>query len=236
MGNPDKEQFAAVMATLGIAFDKAITEPIAEVYWKALSDLSIDQVKSAAIQLMKHSKFFPRVADFYEAVEGDGQDQAQRAWAVMTEAVGDIGGYTSLCVPDPALSYAIEKTFGGWVECCERLPTSDHPMYANLNKQFVAHYRHAKRTGAGAPLYMVGRCEASNRLLSGTFERGDPMADDNGELCIRQKVGAIIAGKIMFVNANFSYRTGALTEQSRRFLKGSSQFLTEGGEISASLS
>jgi len=228
MTHNDKQPFAEMMLGLGVAYGQQITEPLTDIYFKALSEFSIEDVRRAGVQLLQTSKFFPTVSEFYDYIIGDGQDQAQRAWAVLTEAVGDIGGYRSLSVPDPSLAYAIERTFGGWVECCDRLMLPYDPMYASLQRQFVGHYRHARRTPSSAPDYFCGRSEAANRINAATFSRGVPLMDENGEACISQKVGAIIAGTVQFLNLNFNVLTGALTVQSRRFLRGGERLLGEG--------
>lgn len=228
MTNADKRPFAEMMMGLGLAYKEPITEPLTDLYFKALADLAIEDVRRAGEQILKTSKWFPRVSQFYDVVNGDAQDQAQQAWGLLTDAVGTVGGYRSLVVPDTKLSYALQTTFGGWDECCSKLTLPDDPMYANLQKQFVGNYRHAQRSGSAAPSYYVGRSEAANRANASTFERGDPSIDEAGEPCFDQKVGAIIAGQVVFLNLNFNIMTGALTAQSRQFLQGGHLQLTEG--------
>lgn len=66
--------FAEEMARLGVAFDKATSKPLLEVYFEALQDLDEQDLIHARKELIGNHKFFPRVAEIRElALERRGR-------------------------------------------------------------------------------------------------------------------------------------------------------------------
>jgi hypothetical protein len=227
MTNTDKKAFAEMMMGLGLAYKESITEPLTDLYFKALTEMSIEDVRRAGAQILKTSKFFPRVADFYDYVHGDANEAAQRGWVLLVHTVERLGGYPSLMIRDAPFALALQTTFGDWVRCCEMLPLPSDPMFASFRKQFIENYRVAAKDQTAIPVYLSGRSEQANRLNCATFTRGMP-AMDGEEPAITQRAGAIINGRLYELNLNFNITTGALTAQSRQFLQGGHLQLTEG--------
>jgi hypothetical protein len=86
----DKEEFQKAMASVGIAFDKEITKGHLKVYFEALSEYSIDQVKRALSACLKSCRFFPRPVDIIDAIAEAERPvnaiDANEAWSLALQA------------------------------------------------------------------------------------------------------------------------------------------------------
>jgi hypothetical protein len=122
----DGARFTAAMTTLEKYFDKQLETGIKLLYFRECADLSIEQFEFACHAAMARLKWFPKIAELRELVEGDSNDKAQAAWSLFEEAVCRVGYTKSLWVEDHALAAAIRSTFGGWEAAC----TAFHPVYA----------------------------------------------------------------------------------------------------------
>lgn len=76
MTDDDSLRFKNGMATLGIAFSKAIASPLITVYWKGLKPIGIDVFETVCEKIVTQDRVFPRVARILELVD---EIQAARA-------------------------------------------------------------------------------------------------------------------------------------------------------------
>lgn len=211
MQKSDLTDFTKIILTLAEVFAEPMSDPRMQAYFAALEDLTIEQVERAVNHLMRSAKFFPKPAEIRELIEGSIDDRAAAAWSRLVQAIEKGGPYASLHVDDLALADAILRTFGGWIEACNRLPVPGDPMYANLQKQFAAYYRAASRHGVDAPRYFAGLHEAGNRQNAGVWNREFPV--------LMQSVVIVSGERVFKRNLEFDGRTGALTESSRKMLE-----------------
>ncbi len=222
MTEKDRVEFSNIITALGTTFDKAITDPLLDIYFSALDELTFEEFKRAANEIIHTARFFPKPVDFLEAAHGSAEDRAQQAWNVLCEAVDKIGWPKSLFVLDPRMAYAIEQTFGGWIEVNEVLSPlgPGDPMFASLRKTFCQNYR-LNREAAQKPRYFPSLCEANNRQNVAQWQdRPWPMLED-GTPVYQQHIGIITPeGKIIETEKQFSALTGALSDGSRRELLG----------------
>ena len=68
MIDQDRPKFAAMLATLAEIYERTVTQQVAEIYFTALKDFSIDDVKMAVEHAVKTNRFFPRPAELLETM------------------------------------------------------------------------------------------------------------------------------------------------------------------------
>ena len=76
----NKPHFSDQMAILGSAFQVDVA-PMLAVYWADLSGYTDQQFEQAAIAHRRTGKFFPRIADLIELIDGTSKENAHEAWA-----------------------------------------------------------------------------------------------------------------------------------------------------------
>lgn len=177
MTESDRAEFSKILFGLGEVYGEALSAPRIGAYFAALSDLTIEQFDAAATSLMRSSKFFPRPAEILDAARGNIEDQANRAWAIFLDAVAD-SGYASVRFSDPAMAYAVDAVFGGWVKAGELLAAGwtdsvgrhqggcTDEMLAHYRNHFFKQYLAYLRAPSEIDLYRPGRGEISMRESS----------------------------------------------------------------------
>lgn len=148
MQTHEAAQFAIWMTALGELYGKAITAPISEMYWQALTPYAfeaVDQALQAHIGNPDGGQFMPRPADIIRYIIVTAETRALLAWTKVTAAIRRVGAYDSVVFDDPCIHSAL-VSMGGWVALC-RTNTHDMPFRA---REFQAHYTHcveARETG-----------------------------------------------------------------------------------------
>lgn len=144
MTQNDFLQFGELMAVLGEAFSKEPSAYKIEIYFRALKDLSIEEIKTAVDNIIKTRTItgtFPLVSEIREAVNGNIDDKAVIAISKIEDAIRSIGAYSNVVFDDP-LIHAVIVRYGGWVKLCE--VTSDEWKF--LRKDLEKHYKALART------------------------------------------------------------------------------------------
>lgn len=160
MNKNDKKPFAALLAGLAEAFDVALSPSRIEIYFNALSDMSLEQVQEAGSHLARSSRFFPKPVDFREAVLPDAEAQALHAYDKVAEASKAIGAYSSVSFGDPVIHKIIDS-LGGWVDVCSRPADAEKEKW--WKKEFERMYRlYAGQQGWVAPYVARGLHDKEN--------------------------------------------------------------------------
>jgi hypothetical protein len=79
MKKDDMPQFALSLAELGEIYAKNISEFLTDIYWKALEDFELQDVKKALrahIHNPDCGQYFPKPADVVRFIEGSGETKA----------------------------------------------------------------------------------------------------------------------------------------------------------------
>lgn len=134
-----------------------LTKTVADIYWKTLEPFSDEQCEMAFKDILLHSKFFPKPADFLEILEGKQGDKATLAWLKVLGTIKRVGTYESVCFDDPAIHTAIEA-MGGWVRMGEI--TNDQLPWKQ--REFEKIYSSVNRPGMKHLEYLPGRTELDN--------------------------------------------------------------------------
>lgn len=141
MTENDRVPFAEFMLALGETYGEQVTDARMEIYFGALSDLPLIDIRRAATIHVRTQKFFPRPSELREAMTGSVEDRADLAWVQLLQLVRHVG---YLGTPDfggdVALQRAALEMFGGWTALCSNLPAQG-PELLGYAKQFKATYQ-----------------------------------------------------------------------------------------------
>lgn len=162
----DRPAFAELMLGIGEAYGESVSDARMEIYFAALADLSLDRLRHAATSHVRASKFFPRVSELREALDGPPEDRAEIAWNATLQMVRRVGYWEKPTWTDPVMERAALELFGSWQSLCERLP-ADGPGLMAAAKQFKAAYiAYSRRELRKLPALPPTKDEAVARLIS----------------------------------------------------------------------
>jgi hypothetical protein len=183
MTQGDRKAFAVLMLGLGETYGEPVSEARMEIYFAALSDLDLPDIRAALNVLVRTSKFFPRPAEIREAVCGSAEDRAELAWSAVQRIVRAHGWANppkDEDWPDEATRRAAMELYGGWRALCENLPAAGPEMLGTaklFKSSFAAYARRDDRVPALPPSRDEARAVLSG-LKAELAKRGLP----NGEL------------------------------------------------------
>ena len=141
MTKRDFSEFGQLMSLLNETYgdaNKPISNLKLDVYFQALEDLNIEQIKQA-IKILFQTKtmhIFPVPPEIREAVSGNPDAVAQQALDKLLGAVRYVGGYRDVIFDDPII-HAIIVREGGWIAVCDK--TLDEWIW--FKKDFMKIYR-----------------------------------------------------------------------------------------------
>lgn len=153
------DEFGALVGSMAETYGAAIPAKRIKLYARLLDDISIDDLKDAAVRVMKEGRGFgfPTVSEWRSAALPSADDAALLAWAGLTKAAGAVGAYRTLLLEDPVAADAVEQVFGGWPQFCAEC--GDGPGWGHRRQEFLAAYRQARRrlvTTRGHTAALVG--------------------------------------------------------------------------------
>ena len=172
MLSQDKVRFAQCMAAMGEAFSQEASPFKTEIYFKALSDLSIEDVERATWQVInsRGTATFPKVAEIREAIGGKLEDRAMIALTKVERALREVGAYNSIVFDDPIIHRAICSFDNGWIGVADM--TMEEWTWAR--KDFIRLYNAFSNSGESrsVPTKLLGRIETDNqnRNQNGKFQ------------------------------------------------------------------
>jgi hypothetical protein len=142
-----------------------LNETTIRVYARCLSDLTIQQLGTAAYRCLRQKDFFPSIAELVRQVEPSADDAAMVAWTSLAQAASTGGAYASCEFADVAAAVAVQTVFGSWPAVCEL--AGEGPAWAQKRAEFLAAYRIARQSNAlqKGPVRLPGLCEASGAVL-----------------------------------------------------------------------
>lgn len=171
MQNKDFKKFMALLALVADTYSQPrLSEDAVKLYFKVLSDYSLDEVSQAIMEHIKQSPYMPKPADIIRIIEGTAEDRASEAWYHVLKTIQQYGHYESVQFDNPAIHYAIER-MGGWQKLCQ-LTEEELPF---RERDFIKHYIRGERmaTWDKVPLRFMGKHEQDN-----VFNGWDDMIPD----------------------------------------------------------
>jgi hypothetical protein len=139
----DRGDFATLMLGLGETYGEPVSDARMEIYFNALADMDLSDVRKAATAHVRMSKFFPRPAELRDVLDGSPEDRAELAWMTVPAIVRRFGYYREPHVEDwhdAATRRAALELYGGWRALCSSLP-AEGPELLGYRKAFLAAYR-----------------------------------------------------------------------------------------------
>ena len=175
-----KADFTKTMMGVGEIFDKNVTEAVLDLYWEVLKPYPWHKVKDALYRVLLTRKFFPKPADIVDFIKGADktEEQAERAWTTLLDAIKQHGPYVSVIFEDGRIARCIEL-MGGWEEV-NSWKTSELQF---RRKDFLSIYRSLPEMG---PAKVFGILEKENSARN--FLR-DPKFTDSPALAPTVRVG-----------------------------------------------
>jgi hypothetical protein len=175
MTEADKNKFAEIMTGLAENFGSQLSRPGLSMRFEALKEYSMEQVKQAAMSLMRSRKYttMPTVAEFLEHLGGgSAEDLAEVEAAKVLDAIKRIGPYSSVAFDDPVTCAVVKQGYGSWEDLVE---AADEQREHWFVKDFVRRWQAFKKQGLMAGGKCAGQIERLNSA-SGFGERKSPMA------------------------------------------------------------
>lgn len=180
MKTPEKPKLFELLAGLSEIYDKSLSESVLDIYWNALKDYSLEDVKKAVNNIVATHKYatFPKPAEFIEFIcsPQDAEDQAELMMPEFWKRFDD-SGYHNFEWENPALGMAVEH-YGGWHIVLNSYPRTDEKEAKFWLKDFKKVIRiFILRPRKMILLKFVGTLEEDNRIKGYlTDKTGEPIA------------------------------------------------------------
>ena len=137
----DKKLFLKSLNSLESAFDEKLSEDRVKIYWNILKGYSDEEMKKATVGSIRELKFFPKISEIIEIIEGSSEDEAELAWLCFKNKLETKGAYLSVSFPQyPAIGSVVEA-LGGWVKMAEM--TFKEEKW--VKKEFLKLYQQKRR-------------------------------------------------------------------------------------------
>ena len=132
-----------------------------EVWVKVLKEYPAQKIMNACIECIRTKKFFPRVSEMIELIEGNIESEAELAWLLLKEKMDKYGYYKSVSFPENPVIGAVVEAIGGW------MPMFDIKVDEEkwVRKDFVKMYKIFKKEGRIYSGRLIGKFEADNIKL-----------------------------------------------------------------------
>lgn len=161
MTDQDRDRFEGILIGLAEIFDKQLSEGQLDLYFGALSDMSIEDVVQAGNILARSVKFFPKPVEFRESMAINTDDMAAIAYAKFAKGCHQTPSKT-LIFDDPII-HAVIVNLGGWNdELYDRWANIKDEVW--LRKDFERLYQTYAKMGVpdNTPEKLVGKYELNN--------------------------------------------------------------------------
>lgn len=159
-----ENQIDTLICGLCECFGRKPSDAMLNGYQLGLSDLSIEQIRHACTQALRHCRFMPSVAELRE-LSGQLTPQARAviAWDALRKAISDHGYYRSVAFDD-SLIHATVNNLGGWLRISVLSGDElDKWLRKDFERTYVA-YCQQDTLPATAADPLIGALEMENRL------------------------------------------------------------------------
>jgi len=153
----DKKLFLQSLNSLESAFGEKLSEDRAKIYWDILKGYSDLEIKKAVVRSIRELKFFPKIFEIIEIIEGSTEDEAEVAWLILKEKIERYGGYMSISFPENPVIGSVVKVLGGWIIICDT--TIEEEKW--VKKEFIKLYPIMKKK-SNHPEQLPGIFEIEN--------------------------------------------------------------------------
>ena len=167
MTDNDRLRFASLMKALGETYEnRPPSKEKIELYFRVLSDLTIEQVDGAIVRLLRErtiTSTFPVPGEIRSFLPGVGEDAAILALDKVDKAAQKWGAYHTVCFDDPVI-HATISALGGWIHVASAIPEDQWKWFA---KDFIKTYKaFASNPRAEIPRVLVGIWEGQDCAIN----------------------------------------------------------------------
>lgn len=174
MKDIDKKDFALILTGCGELYEKAISKELARIYFEALKQYDIEQVKaafSAHVNDAERGMYMPKPADIVRNIEGTKKGDmallrstAEMQWQEVVQKISRVGAYGTPKFADQTTLAAVAG-LGGWPFLCSL--TTDKLEWKG--KEFVSTYQdYATMPVESLPKHVAGLIEQSRHKNQGS--------------------------------------------------------------------
>jgi len=128
-----------------------------EVWVKVLKAYPAQKIMDACITCIRTKRFFPRVSEMIEIIEGNIESEAELAWLTLKEKIERYGHYLSVAFPENLVIGAVVEAMGGWIKINDM--KDDEEKW--IKKEFIKLYPILKKRGV-YPDRLIGQFELDN--------------------------------------------------------------------------
>lgn len=157
MQSKDESSFAVIMITTGEAYGIEISKGMVSIYWEALKDLDVDDIRQAFSMAIKELKFFPKVADIRGFSSITPKDRPILAFYQLLDTIRRYGPWETVVFEDKAIMKAVEY-LGGW-ECVCAMSKKEIGF---MEKDFIELYRALSNSTQGTTELLIGAFDRIN--------------------------------------------------------------------------
>lgn len=181
MQSNDFKPFMAMLAVVADTYGQPrLNEGAVKLYFKVLSDYSLDDISAAVLEHLRQSPFMPKPCDIISKIDGNIVDKAIKAWYKVLKAISEYGIYESIRFDDPVIHFCIDR-MGGWEKVCG-MTENELPF---REKDFCELYKLGKNVGWDhVPAYFCGFHERNNRMCG--YDEFIPQLVEIGDECQRR--------------------------------------------------
>lgn len=163
----DFSRFATLMKAMNETYGNnlnPVSKEKAEVYFRVMEDMTIDQVEQAVYRLLRERKItstFPVPGEIRE-YSSNGESAAIVALDKAEKAIERHGSYSSVTFDDPVIHMVI-VSMGGWPRFCCPSVYGDDQEWHWKQKEFVKLYEaFSKNPRAECPIVLFGILDTEN--------------------------------------------------------------------------
>jgi hypothetical protein len=174
LNSSQRAEFYTVIASTAELFNRTLTDAAIELWWSALSDLSLEALKQGISKHLRdpqRGKFMPTPADVRH-FNGARQASAIVAWGEVLDAIVQYGPYSSVLFQDGVIN-AVIRDLGGWPAVCDREANDENPIW--LQKEFERRYEDYRAVCRVVNQPQVGLHERNNRNAGYLEFVGEPV-------------------------------------------------------------
>lgn len=180
MQEPERGEFANVIQGMCELYDKPLSPTVLNIWWTAMAPYDLAAVEYALEQHVRdpdEGQFMPKPNAVVKFLEGNSNDRALRAWALVAQGIRSVGQHNSVVFPDP-LIHAVISEMGGWPKLCST-STEEMPFRA---KEFENRYRTGLRHPPnGYPRVLAGLGDIHNQSTGQELDK--PLLMGEKEQC-----------------------------------------------------
>ena len=155
----DKVKFSQCIKMLEEYYNTKLSDTNIEIYWSRLNDYDNKVFKKAIMDCIDTSKFFPKIVEIKELINGNSGDEAELAWVCLKETISKEGYYNSVSFPVyPAIGSVIEDIGNDWCGFIDMMTDAEEKW---IKREFLRIYPIMKKRGV-FPDTLAGRFEIDN--------------------------------------------------------------------------